>query len=146
MPDFGHRRKLKGIITFPVVLFKFTYIIAIYWIICKINLVCLNRHNYPRERNKFITRRLKKCQKCKKDCNLFYVSDVFINEHTNTKVGKMKKISRREAETLIQTSSIVDSDVVQDQNEMRVLLTLTNDQTFLLKYDLHYHDKSYFIT
>jgi len=82
----------------------------------------------------------------KKPCNLFYVSHVFINEHTNEKAGKMKKISRREAETIIQASSIVDSNVVQDQNEMRVLLTLTNDQTFLLRYDLHDHNKSYFIT
>ena len=135
---------MVGIMVFSVALLKFTYIITIEKITCKINLGNLI---YGLHEKMYIKKGYKKNDKTnKKTCNLFHVLDVFINESTNDKGKKMKKISRKEAETLIQAENILGSNVVQDQDEMRVLLTLSNDQTFLLRYDLHLHDKTYYLT
>lgn len=56
----------------------------------------------------------------------------------------MKQITRREAEALFYKSKIVSTNIEQDKNEMRILLTQSNDSVFLIKYDLIHHKKSYF--
>lgn len=85
-------------------------------------------------------------KKVKKHATFLIFGVSLLMKVQSIKVTTMKKISRREAETLIQAENILDSNVVQDQDEMRILLTLSNNQTFLLKYDLHAHDKSYYLT
>ena len=57
---------------------------------------------------------------------------------------RMKQMSRREAEALFHRSKIISTDIEQDTKEMRILLTLSNDCGFLVKYDLVNHKKSYF--
>lgn len=56
----------------------------------------------------------------------------------------MKQMSRREAEALFHRSKIISTNIEQDKKEMRILLTLSNDCGFLVKYDLVNHGKSYF--
>lgn len=56
----------------------------------------------------------------------------------------MKQMSRQEAEALFHRSKIISTNVEQDKKEMRILLTLSNDCGFLVKYDLVTHEKSYF--
>ena len=57
----------------------------------------------------------------------------------------MKEISRHEAEKLFQASRVVSTDVEQDQHELRIKLTLENQQSFLVKYDAQARAKSYFL-
>lgn len=57
----------------------------------------------------------------------------------------MKEISRREAEALVRKARVVSSDVVQSAKEMRVTLVLDDDTSFLVRYDLKDHAKSYFL-
>lgn len=56
----------------------------------------------------------------------------------------MRQITRREAEALLDTSQIISSNVKQNHDEMRIVLILTDDRAFLLKYDLQDHKKRYF--
>ena len=65
----------------------------------------------------------------------------------NTVIRKetMKQITRHEAENLFHTSQVITSNVVQDQEEVQVVFTLSNNRSFLLKYNLHDHVKRYFL-
>jgi len=57
----------------------------------------------------------------------------------------MKQISRKEAESLFQESQVVSSDVVQDQSELRIILTLKDDRSFVIEYDTEEREKRYFV-
>jgi len=57
----------------------------------------------------------------------------------------MKRITRDEAETLFLASNVVSSNIEQDKNEMRIHLTLSDDRSFLVKYDFREREKSYFL-
>ena len=57
----------------------------------------------------------------------------------------MKQISRKEAESLFQESQVVSSDVVQDQSELRIILTLKDDRSFVIEYDTKEREKRYFV-
>lgn len=57
----------------------------------------------------------------------------------------MKRITRDEAETLFLASNVVSSNIEQDKDEMRIHLTLSDDRSFLVKYDLLDHEKRYFV-
>ncbi len=57
----------------------------------------------------------------------------------------MKQMTRNEAETLFSKSKIIASNIEQDGKEMRILLTLSDNCGFLVKYDLLNRQKTYFI-
>ena len=57
----------------------------------------------------------------------------------------MKQISRKEAESLFEESKVVSSDVVQDQSELRIILTLQDDRSFVIEYDTKEREKRYFV-
>lgn len=57
----------------------------------------------------------------------------------------MKQITRNEAESLFLNSEVVSSNVEQHPKEMSIHLTLANNRSFLVKYDLLDHKKRYFI-
>ena len=57
----------------------------------------------------------------------------------------MRQITRDEAESLFMTSKVISSNIEHNHKEMRIHLTLANDHTFLVKYDLLDHAKKYFI-
>ncbi len=57
----------------------------------------------------------------------------------------MKQITRNEAESLFLNSEVVSSNIKQHPKEMSIHLTLTNERSFLVKYDLLDHQKRYFI-
>jgi len=57
----------------------------------------------------------------------------------------MKQISRKEAESLFQESQVVSSDVVQDQSELRIILKLKDDRSFVIEYDTEEREKRYFV-
>ena len=54
-------------------------------------------------------------------------------------------MTRNEAETLFSKSKIIASNIEQDGKEMRILLTLSDNCGFLVKYDLLNRQKTYFI-
>lgn len=57
----------------------------------------------------------------------------------------MKQITRQEAEALFLTSKVVSSNVEQDKGEMRILMTLSDDRSFLVRYGLLDRMKRYFL-
>lgn len=57
----------------------------------------------------------------------------------------MKQISRKEAESLFEESQVVSSNVVQDQSELRIILTLKDDRSFVIEYDTEEREKRYFV-
>ena len=57
----------------------------------------------------------------------------------------MEKISREEAEKLIQNSVIINSKLEQDKNQICVLMTLSDNKICLFKYDIQKGEKSYFL-
>jgi len=59
--------------------------------------------------------------------------------------AEMKTISRDEGETLIQKNEVISSYVDQDEEEMRIILTLSNNSSCTVTYNLINHQKSYSI-
>ena len=57
----------------------------------------------------------------------------------------MKQITRNEAETLINLADIVRTDVRQNSEDLTVFLTLSDSRSFLIRYNLLKHEKSYFL-
>lgn len=57
----------------------------------------------------------------------------------------MQKINRTEIEKLLFDFEVVDTKVDQDKKELCILTTLSNRDSFLVKYDLKTRRKSYFI-
>jgi len=56
----------------------------------------------------------------------------------------MKKITRKIAESLIDSSRIVSTAVEQNQETMQIVMTLSDQKVFMLKYNLQDHEKSYY--
>lgn len=57
----------------------------------------------------------------------------------------MKQITRDEAESLFLTSNVISSNIEHNQKEMRICLTLANDCSFVVLYDLLAREKKYFV-
>ncbi len=57
----------------------------------------------------------------------------------------MQEINRIEIEKLLFSSEVVDTKVEQDTKELRILTTLSNHDSFVVKYDLTTRRKSYFV-
>jgi len=57
----------------------------------------------------------------------------------------MKQITRHEAEALFNTWKVTASRIEQDESEMRVLLLLSNQKSFIVKYNFLDHQKRYFL-
>ncbi len=57
----------------------------------------------------------------------------------------MKKISREQAEQLFIESNVLNTRVEQDENELRVSLTLSDNKSCLIKFDVKSRQKSYFL-
>ena len=57
----------------------------------------------------------------------------------------MKQITREEAEKLFLDYQAVNTNIEHDSCELRVFSTLSNRQSFLVRYDIKEHRKSYFI-
>ena len=57
----------------------------------------------------------------------------------------MQKINRAEIEKLLFNFQVVKTKVEQDKKELRVFTTLSNRDSFLVKYDLRTRQKSYFL-
>ena len=53
------------------------------------------------------------------------------------------KISREEAEKLIDTSQVLSTSVNQKHKEIQVRMELSNSQTCIITYDRQTHQKSY---
>ncbi len=57
----------------------------------------------------------------------------------------MEQITRQQAEKLMLKHKVVKTNVKQAKNELCVFFTLSNKKSFLVKYDVKKHDKSYHI-
>jgi len=57
----------------------------------------------------------------------------------------MKKIDRKQAEELFQNVNVINSSVTQDEKELNILFTLSNNEKCLYRYSLLDHNKSYFL-
>jgi len=57
----------------------------------------------------------------------------------------MQKINRAEIEKLLFNFQVVKTKVEQDKKELRVFTTLSNRDSFLVKYDLKTRMKSYYM-
>jgi hypothetical protein len=58
--------------------------------------------------------------------------------------GFMKRISRYEAETLFNRLNVVSTQLEQNNQGIKILLSFSNDASFILQYDLHGHEKAYY--
>lgn len=57
----------------------------------------------------------------------------------------MKQITRIEAENLFKKLKVVSTNIEQNQEEMQIIMNLSNNCAFMLKYNLHDHEKKYFL-
>jgi hypothetical protein len=57
----------------------------------------------------------------------------------------MKQITRKEASQLLRKFGVVDTRIERSKNALLVYSILSNNQSFLVKYDMKKHDKSYFV-
>ena len=57
----------------------------------------------------------------------------------------MQKINREKIEKMLVDFDVVNTKVEQDKKELRILTTLSNRDSFLVKYDLKTRMKSYFV-
>lgn len=57
----------------------------------------------------------------------------------------MKRISRKEAESIFQKFHIVSSKVEQDQQGLRISMLLENQDAFIVQYDTLARTKQYFL-
>jgi hypothetical protein len=57
----------------------------------------------------------------------------------------MKKITRKQAEQLMLKHKVVKTNVNNDKRELRVIFTLSNAVSFLVKYDVKKRCKSYYL-
>ena len=53
------------------------------------------------------------------------------------------KLSREEAEKLINSSDVVSTSLNQKQKEIQIRMELSNSQTCVVTYDRRTHEKSY---
>jgi len=57
----------------------------------------------------------------------------------------MRKISRQKAEELFQIHQIVEKKIEQNQDELRLLFSLSNNHSLHVVYNLKNHRESYFV-
>jgi len=57
----------------------------------------------------------------------------------------MKRISREQAEQLFIESKVLNSKIDQDQNELRVSMTLSGNKSCLIKFDVKSQQKTYYL-
>lgn len=57
----------------------------------------------------------------------------------------MQQVTRSKVEELIKRSDLVSTSVEQDKVEMRISLTLANNCSLLVKYNVLNKEKSYFM-
>ena len=57
----------------------------------------------------------------------------------------MKKISREQAEQLFLVSNVLETKIEQDENELRVSMTLSGKKSCLVKFDFRNLQKTYFL-
>ena len=57
----------------------------------------------------------------------------------------MKQITREEAEKLFLNYQAVNTNIEHDNCELRIFSMLSNKQSFLVRYDIKEHQKSYFV-
>jgi len=57
----------------------------------------------------------------------------------------MKQITRNEASHLLRKFGVIDTKIERGKNALLVYSRLSNNQSFLVKYDVKKHDKSYFV-
>jgi hypothetical protein len=57
----------------------------------------------------------------------------------------MKKISREQAEQLFSDANVLNTKVEQDENELRVSMTLSGNKSCLIKFDVKSQQKTYFL-
>lgn len=53
------------------------------------------------------------------------------------------KLSREEAEQVINTSNVISTSVKQGKKEIQIYMKLANTQTCIVTYDRSTHEKSY---
>jgi hypothetical protein len=59
--------------------------------------------------------------------------------------SREKQASRRKAEDLINSSSVIRNDVYQDKSEIIVIFKLSNDCFLMINYDIKKRAKTFFI-
>lgn len=57
----------------------------------------------------------------------------------------MKKITREQAEQLFEKENVINSKIEQDKNELCISMTLSNNKSCLIKFDIKSRQKSYFL-
>ena len=57
----------------------------------------------------------------------------------------MKKITREQAEQLFLVSNVLNTKVEQDKNQLRVFMTLSDNKSCLVQFDLKNQQKNYFL-
>jgi hypothetical protein len=57
----------------------------------------------------------------------------------------MKQITRNEASQLLRKFGVIDTKIERGKNALLVYSMLSNNRSFLVKYDMKKHDKSYFV-
>jgi len=57
----------------------------------------------------------------------------------------MKQITRDEASQLLRKFGVIETRIERAQNALLVYSILSNNRSFLVKYDMKKHNKSYFI-
>lgn len=57
----------------------------------------------------------------------------------------MKKISREQAEQIFIEENVLNTKVEQDENELRVSMTLSGNKSCLIKFDVKNQQKTYYL-
>lgn len=57
----------------------------------------------------------------------------------------MKQITRNEASQLLRKFGVIDTKIERGKNALLVYSMLSNNRSFLVRYDMKKHDKSYFV-
>ena len=58
----------------------------------------------------------------------------------------MEQITRSKAEKLIMKHKVIKTNIKQTKNQLCVYFTLSNNKSFLVKYDVKKHEKQYYYT
>ena len=57
----------------------------------------------------------------------------------------MKQLNRNQAEELLNKYNVLNSDVYQDKDRIKITLILSNQKKFLMDYSIFTKEKNYFI-
>ncbi len=61
------------------------------------------------------------------------------------KDSTVRKISRTEAESLMASLEVISTDVLQDNDEMKIMMIFSDERKFLMRYNFSDHNKSYYL-